>query len=209
MKLMRITLTIAVIAVLLSIFFTVQMRQSHASKPVPKIDYIFAGPGSVPFSIDHESKTAPTTFVWPATYSSGGHTAKFGIELTIPASSDAESITVGKGRLLGVAGSDPATFLPALQKALEAKQIATASRHVEALPFTYAILGTKQTRGSDGGFSSDPAGSWISMKVFLGSEEPDYGEVFLNIDPDHGQAEFSIKDSDYGDIVLRHLATIL
>jgi hypothetical protein len=205
--------TLAIVAIALLVFAIIvaarKRDQARAIAPT-SADHIFSGPGSVAFQIEPEVKTAPNTFVWPATYSANGHTAKFKIELVLPsASKDKNQIALGEGSFLAVAGADPATFLPALQKALEAKSLPKSVHHVDTLPFTYAILGSDQTRDSYGGFSSKPAGSWISMKIFLGSEEPDAGELFLNMDPSHGQAEFSIKDPDYGDIVLRHLATIL
>ena len=69
-----------------------------------------------------------------------------------------------------------------------------------------AILGTDVTLEPRGGFSAKPGGGWITTKVFLSDGE---AEVYLNLNPSIGIAEFSIKDEDYGDIVLRELATIL
>ena len=37
----------------------------------------------------------------------------------------------------------------------------------------------------------------------------DEGEVFLNLAPALGKAEFSIKDSDYGNFVVGQLAKVL
>jgi hypothetical protein len=45
------------------------------------------------------------------------------------------------------------------------------------------------------------------MKIFLG--QGGQGEVFLNINPILKKGEFSIKDSDCGDIVLSQLAQVL
>ena len=44
------------------------------------------------------------------------------------------------------------------------------------------------------------------MKISLSGGE---GEVFLNLNPATNNAEFSIKDADYGDIVLAELAKVL
>jgi hypothetical protein len=68
------------------------------------------------------------------------------------------------------------------------------------------ILGENQSRSSDGSFSDKLRGDWIAMKIFLANGE---GEVFLNLNPGASKAEFSIKDSDYGDVVLAELARIL
>lgn len=49
-------------------------------------------------------------------------------------------------------------------------------------------------------------GNWIAAKLFFGGDQ---GEVFLNLNPALGKAEFSIKDSDYGDYVIGELAKVL
>jgi hypothetical protein len=46
------------------------------------------------------------------------------------------------------------------------------------------------------------------MKAFL-SEGESEGEAFLNFNSAVGKAEFSIKDSDYGDFVMAELAKVL
>jgi hypothetical protein len=46
------------------------------------------------------------------------------------------------------------------------------------------------------------------VKIFL-PKGGDDGEVFLNFDAVLGKGEFSIKDSDYGDYLLRELAKVL
>jgi hypothetical protein len=68
------------------------------------------------------------------------------------------------------------------------------------------ILARNQTRSSDGGFSARPDGDWIAMKIFLSGDQ---GEVFFNLNPVLGKAEFSIKDPDYGDFVIGELAKVL
>ena len=46
------------------------------------------------------------------------------------------------------------------------------------------------------------------MKIFLG-EGDDEAEVFLNINARIGKGQFSMKDPDYGDLALKHLAMVL
>lgn len=46
------------------------------------------------------------------------------------------------------------------------------------------------------------------MKIFIGEGEQE-GDVFLNLNPVIKKGQFSIKDSDYGDAVLAHLARML
>jgi hypothetical protein len=46
------------------------------------------------------------------------------------------------------------------------------------------------------------------MKIFIGEGDQE-GDVFLNLNPVIKKGQFSIKDPDYGDIVLARLAQVL
>jgi hypothetical protein len=147
---------------------------------------------------------------WLATYAAAGKIAKFRIELGPGHAGDEEDKTLhvsfGKGRFLGEPGSDASAFLVDLKKALEAKTLPNKVVRVTSLPFEFAVLGENQSRSSDGGFNTKPPGDWTAMKIFVADGE---GEVFLNLNTAGNMAEFSIKDSDYGDIVLAQLAKVL
>jgi len=143
---------------------------------------------------------------WMATYTDGGSSTKFRIELGAGTKSDANGMLFGQGKIIGEPGSDPLPLLDALKSALKAKRIPGSVKKVDELQFTYAILGEEQTRSSAGGFTDKPKGNWTAMKIFLGSKN---AEVFLNFDPSDHQAEFSIKDADYGDAVLAELAKVM
>jgi hypothetical protein len=165
--------------------------------------------GAVAFAltpVDHASGSQQ----WVATYAAAGKTAKFRIELGPGHSSDKEDkalhVSFGKGRFLSEPGSDASVFLLDLKKALEAKTVPNKVGRAASLPFDFVILGEKQSRTSDGGFNTNPPGDWMVMKIFLAGGE---GEVFLNLNPAANKAEFSIKDADYGDIVLAELAKVL
>jgi hypothetical protein len=147
---------------------------------------------------------------WLATYTDESGTTKFRIELdaSVKANDEGFAMSSGKGRFLAEAGSNPIPLLEGLKKALQAKHMPTIVRKTDLLPFDYVILGENQTRSADGGFASKPKGDWTAMKIFL-PQGKDEGEVFLNIDAVDHQAEFSIKDSAYGDVVLQELAKVL
>jgi len=147
---------------------------------------------------------------WLGTYKSDGKTAKFIIDLG-PAKAIKEKdfqMSSGSGRSLSQSGSEAGVFLAALAKALQAKQLPTNLHRVETVPFDYVILGKNQSRSSDRGFGDSPRGNWTAMKIFLGEGDTE-GEVFLNPNSALGKAEFSIKDSDYGDFVIAELAKVL
>ena len=150
---------------------------------------------------------------WLATYSSQGRTARFGIELgSVAAIDDKESqafdIKSGKGRLIAVQQSDASVLLADLKRALEAKVIPANVQWADSLSFEFVSFGEHQSQATDGGFAAKPTGNWTPMKVFIGEGEEE-GEVFLNLNPVIKKGQFSSKDHDYGDIVLRQLARVL
>ena len=147
---------------------------------------------------------------WLASYADESGVTKFSIELgPATAASGGPSISSGKGAFIPVTGSDPIPLLEHLKKALQAKHMPTKIQQVDKVEFDYAVLGTNQSRSASGAFSSNPAGNWMALKVFLGPNSKDEGEVFLNINPVTHTGEFSIKDPDYGDLVLTQIAKIL
>jgi hypothetical protein len=175
-------------------------------------EHYLPSPNSVGFDIESQ-RTDNASQQWLATYTSQGKTAKFRIELR-PAKSikDKElvdfDIQSGAGRFIAVSGSDASVLLTDLKNALEAKTLPSHSERVATLPFTYVTFGNKQSQASGGGFNAKPAGHWTPMKIFIGEGEKE-GQVFVNINPVIKKGQFSIKDQDYGDIVLSQLASVL
>ena len=107
-----------------------------------------------------------------------------------------------------MSGSENSVLLEDLKKALDAKEFPQKVSRIKELPFNAAIIGEQQSRDAAGGYSNRPKGDWTLLKLFL-PKGGDDGEVFLNINPVMGKAEFSIKDSDYGNYVLEQLAKVL
>jgi hypothetical protein len=96
-------------------------------------------------------------------------------------------------------------------KALEAPSKRKAKPKTDTLEFMAAILGDNLSRGSGpdqfaGGFTSKPPGDWIATKIFVADSE---GEFFLNLNSKEGIGEISMKDAEYGDIVLAELERVL
>jgi hypothetical protein len=165
------------------------------------------GDGWLSFDLQPEQASGYTTR-FHATYRAEGKIARFDIELIETAESGDPPVAFTSGKLLAVPGSDASVLLRNLQKTLEAKSLPSKSQRVSELPFTAAILGTHQSHSEDGGFFTKPPGNWTAMKIFIGNKD-DPGEVFLNFNTVLRKGEFSIKDSDYGDQVLRELAKVL
>jgi len=187
---------------------------NHTSTGTPRSseEHYFPDPNSVGFNIEPLQGDGSTR-QWLATYTSQGKTAKFIVELG-PAKplDDKESrafdIQTGNGKLVAVPGSDAITLLADLKKALEAKKLPTRPKRVSSLPFQFVTLGENLSQAVGGGFNSKPPGNWTPMKIFLGEGEQE-GQVFLNLNPVIKKGQFSIKDADYGDIVLAQLAQVL
>ena len=83
-------------------------------------------------------------------------------------------------------------------------------RRVEILPFMFVNLGDNLSQAPGGGFDIKPPGNWTAIKIFIGEGEGEQeGDLFLNINAAIGKGQFSIKDPDYGDLVVQHLAAVL
>jgi hypothetical protein len=145
---------------------------------------------------------------YDCTFEAEGKTARFQFEVNSGATSGAPGIAFGSGKFMAVAGSDASVFLRKLQKALEAKTLPVQPKRVAELPFTAEILGTKQSHSKDGGFFTKPPGHWTATKIFIGKKD-DPAEVFLNFNTVLHKGEFSIKDPEYGDDLLKEFAKVL
>jgi hypothetical protein len=168
--------------------------------------------GSVGFDI-RSFKGQNGSFRLEASYESRGRLAKFAIEFGPThnvESKDSKDFPMGagQGRFLGEPGSDATVLLADLQKALEAKTIPAKPQRVQALPFTFVNLGDNLSQVREGGFNANPPGGWTAIKIFMGEGEQE-GEVFVNFNQAIGKGQFSIKDAEYGDLVLKQLATVL
>ena len=169
-------------------------------------------PGAVGFHIEAlpDNKSAHQ---WLATYDVKGKTAKFRIELSSSKpfgdrGSLDFNVETGNGRLIAEPGSNASVLLDDLKTALEAKKLPAKIQRVSNLPFVFVTFGGNNSQAPGGGFNAEPPGNWTPMKIFLGDGEQE-GEVFLNLNPVIKMGQFSIKDADYGDIVLAHLARVL
>jgi hypothetical protein len=150
---------------------------------------------------------------WLATYTSPGKVAKFRIEIdaaVLKQMTGPEKLQFkfGEGRIRPEPGSDASVLLIDPKRVLEAKKLPTRVIRSNVLPFEYVILGENQSRTADGSFNEKPAGNWTCVKIFLPPGGDD-GELYLNFNPAIQKAEFSEKDSDYGNYLLAKFATVL
>src|SRR5690348_9251660 len=97
---------------------------------------------------------------------------------------------------------------PELKKAREAKALPSKVQRSKDLPFTFVNIGDNLSQAANGGFNVEAPGNWTAIKIFIGDGEQE-AEVFLNIKPVIRKGQFSIKDPEYGDLVLAQLAKVL
>ncbi|MGH9743266.1 MAG: hypothetical protein ACRD51_13060 [Candidatus Acidiferrum sp.] len=166
-----------------------------------------AGNGYLMFDLQQITDNGSIT-IFSCKYRGGGKTALFKFEVDAGQPNGFPPIAFVHGKLIAVPGSDSSILLQNLKKTLEAKNLPERVTRVSEVPFTAAILGTSQSHAQDGGFFVKPSGHWTAMKIFIGKKD-DPAEVFLNFNTVLKKGEFSIKDSDYGDDVLRELAKVL
>jgi hypothetical protein len=150
---------------------------------------------------------------WMAIYASQGKTAKFRIEFGPEKAAETKDpkdspIRFGSGCILAESGSDSSALLSDLAEAFEAKHPPAMAKRISFLSFTFANIGTNLSQAPGGGFNTKPAGHWIATKIFMGQGDQE-GQFFLNINPATNKGQFSIKDADYGDIVISGLAQVL
>lgn len=185
-------------------------KLEHKSEPQTKI----AGEPVVPdvgegwLSFDllgPEPEEHSDATMFHAIYRAEGKVARFDFELNIkPPSADGLQF----GRFIAVLGSDSSVFVRNLKKPLEAKKLPANTQRASELPFAFVVLGNDMSHSADGAMSTEPRGHWTTMKLFIGHEKDD-SEVFLNYNATLHKGEFSIKDTAYGDTLLRYLSKVL
>ena len=183
-----------------------------ATKTQSTDEAYISAPGSVGFEIGPLERQKGSLRI-QGMYRSQGKLAKFGIEFGPTRNLDKTdskdfAMETGEGRFIAEPGSDATVLLADLRTALEAKAVLHKGRRVQALPFTFVNIGDNLSQAPGGGFNVDPPGGWTAIKIFIGQGEQE-GEFFLNFNAAIGKGQFSSKEADYGDIVLKQLATVL
>jgi hypothetical protein len=152
-------------------------------------------------------------------YTDGDGTTRFGFALCgSPSAPDAESgFAIDSALFLSREGSRPEPLLRALARIHGSDVVpAPASRSLESLAVDVALLGNRMNRGPDGwdGTAASSAmknGQWLNLKLFFpanSSDEDDCGEIYFNLNPTAGTAEFELKDPEYWEVLGPMLAQV-
>lgn len=169
---------------------------------------------------------------WRAIHESSAGAARFQIILILQPPGGDSPFVISTGAFIRDTDSHYSEFLRQVAKALEAKSIKARKSKIDRLDFTIALLGQNlsrvamgkaggltsdafeqppsqgQSQGNKtlaGGFTSEPPGDWIATKVFVADGA---GEFFLNVNSKESRGEISIKDPEYGNVVLRELSRV-
>lgn len=149
---------------------------------------------------------------WIGTYASQGKIARFRIEFGPAKASVAKAakdfdIKSGEGRFTPETGSDSSVLLADLRKPLQAKNQPQPPPTRTSVPFTFANI-EKLVR-------KPLAAGLVQSRLATGQplrsprRRRSGGEVFLNLNPKIRKGQVSMKDPDYGDLVLGQLAKVL
>ncbi len=169
-------------------------------------------PGSFALT-ELDSKDTPDGVLktWRATSRGSSAPFSFRLEMLIKPPKPNHPFSFSKGAILRESGADGRHFLKEVARAIESEVDAPdQAAKSDRLDVSTAILGTSLSResGKDvvgGSFTSTKPGHWIALKLFFAEGE---GEAYLNLNPVAGVGEFAAKDPEYGEVVLRELATV-
>lgn len=221
-------LIVASITVFLVVYACKSKSFSTGSASIVSSSIQNSDPNSVYFKVQELSRRKVKEgeeVTWLATHESSTGLARFQIILILRAPSGDSPFVFSKGAFVKEPDSQPSEFLRQLAKALEAKSIKARKSRTGRLDFTVAVLGQNLSRepranltdrldhlsrgpGANvlaGAFTSEPPGDWVATKVFVADGA---GEFFLNLNSKDAKGEISIKDPDYGEIVLRELSRV-
>jgi hypothetical protein len=178
------------------------------SSPIQNSD-----PNSVSFKIQElgrQKVNKGEEVTWLATHESSAGMARFQIRLILRTPGGDSPFAISTGAFISEPDSQYSEFLRQVTRALEAKNIKARKSKISRLDFTVAVIGQNLSRGSGRdvlarNFTSEPRGDWVATKIFVAGGD---GEFYLNLNSEEAKGEISIKDADYGDIVLRELSRV-
>lgn len=163
------------------------------SKPMP----LPRGGDRVPLSMREVSDG-----LWELTFRDGSDESRLRVRPQLVALPDSLPVAAAVWTLYRVPGYSPRLLLKALAHAHNALDTVVVRPAVDSMRLDVALLAVDAARNSNGAFGRPGTGTWIAAKLFFPDDE---GEVYLSISPKTGQAEFGVKDEEYGPVVLREL----
>ena len=170
---------------------------------------------AVRFTVKETSPAGATERTFEAEFRGNGDLARFGFAFVpkpIPESGPAAFTT---GTLSSRAGSQTSALIFALARAHEASSGTITLVRQATVPLDVAYFGDSLQMGPGGGtviagaFTTMPPGPWIVLKLFVPNDGEEPGELFLALNPEHGEGLFLVKDPEYWPLLELTLASVL
>ena len=143
--------------------------------------------------------------VWELSYRTQHGESRLRVRPQIRTVPDSIPFASATWTLYAVPGYSPRTLLSALATAHGTPDTVILTSPRDSLRLDVSLLAVDAARNSEGAFGRAGTGSWIAAKLFFADDE---GEVYLNLNPARNEAEFGVKDPEYGPVVLRELGRL-
>ena len=143
--------------------------------------------------------------VWELSYRNEHGESRLRVRAQIRTLPDSIPFGSATWTLYAVPGYSPRPLLSALANAHGTPDTVTLASPRDSIRLDVALLAVNAARNSEGAFGRAGTGSWIAAKLFFADDE---GEVYLNLNPAREEAEFGVKDPEYGPAVLRELGRV-
>jgi len=158
--------------------------------------------------------------LFEAEYAANGAAAGFAIAFR-PPEAGASTMPVVRAAVLSRRGSDARSLLAALARLHGGSLTRNTPRRLSRIDITAAVLGQSLSHGAGadviaGEFSTQPAGDWLVLKLFLDTPDGatterigEPAELFVALNASGRRGWFLVKDPEYWPELNRVLATVL
>lgn len=143
--------------------------------------------------------------VWELSYRDASGESRLRVRPRLRAVSDGGPVVASTWTFYTVPGYSPQALLGALARAHGNPDSFRLGAPVDSMRLDVALLAVGAARSSDGAFGRTGTGTWVAAKLFFADDE---GELYLNLNPPRGEAEFGVKDEEYGATVLREISRL-
>jgi hypothetical protein len=143
--------------------------------------------------------------VWELSYRDADGESRIRLRPRIRVAPDSARFVATNWTLYSVPGYSTRALLGALARAHDNPIAFKLGSPVDSMQLDVVLFAVDAERYPDGAFGGAGKGTWVEAKLVLAD---DAGEVYLNLNPTRGEAEFAVKDVEYGPVVLREISRL-
>jgi len=143
--------------------------------------------------------------VWELSYRDANGESRLRVRPRMRPVPDSVQFVASTWTLYPVQGYSTRALLGALARAHGNPIAFKLGSPVDSMRLDVVLLAVDAMRYADGAFGGAGKGNWIEGKLIFADDE---GEVYLNLNPTLGRAEFGVKDAEYGPVVLREISRL-